>query len=78
MKATGIVRKVDDIGRIVIPMELRRTLNIVEDDPLEIFVDEEKITLKRYTPGCFFCGSFEEGKYFNGKFICERCLKELK
>ena len=55
MKSTGVVRRVDELGRIVIPMELRRTLNIGEKDPLEIFVAEDMIILKKYTPGCIFC-----------------------
>jgi transcriptional pleiotropic regulator of transition state genes len=59
MKSTGVVRRVDELGRIVIPMELRRTLNIGEKDPLEIFVAEDMIILKKYTPGCIFCGSVE-------------------
>jgi len=57
MKATGIVRKVDELGRIVLPIELRRTLGIDEKDPLEIYVDQEKIILKKYEPACVFCGN---------------------
>ena len=57
MKATGIVRKVDELGRIVLPIELRRTLNINIKDPLEIYVDGESIMLKKYQPACVFCGS---------------------
>ena len=58
MKATGIVRKVDELGRIVLPIELRRTLNIDIRDPLEIYVDGESIMLKKYQPACIFCGSW--------------------
>ena len=57
MKSTGIVRKVDELGRVVIPIELRRTLGIDLKDALEIYVDEEKIILKKYEPACIFCGS---------------------
>lgn len=57
MKATGIVRKVDGLGRVVLPIELRRTFGIEEKDPLEIYVDEEKIILKKYEPGCYCCKS---------------------
>lgn len=56
MKATGIVRKVDELGRVVIPIELRRTLGIGEKDPLEIFVDGEEIILRKYEPCCVLCG----------------------
>ncbi len=78
LKATGIVRKVDELGRIVIPMELRRTFSIDEADPLEIYTDDEKIILKKYEPGCMFCGNVEELKNINGKIICQACLEELK
>lgn len=77
MKATGIVRKVDELGRIVIPMELRRTMNIAEADPIEVYVDGERIILKKYAPGCIFCGNVEKVKECNGKYICESCLAEL-
>lgn len=77
MKATGIVRKVDDLGRIVIPMELRRTMNIAEADPIEVYVDGERIILKKYEPGCIFCGNVEGVKIYNDKYICEVCMKEL-
>ena len=57
MKSTGIVRKVDELGRIVLPIEIRRTMNIDKCDAVEIFVDEEKIVLKKYQPACIFCGN---------------------
>ncbi|HBT48555.1 MAG TPA: AbrB family transcriptional regulator, partial [Caldanaerobacter subterraneus] len=59
LKSTGIVRKVDELGRVVIPIELRRTLNIAERDALEIYVDGEQIVLKKYEPACIFCGNAE-------------------
>ncbi|WP_068786641.1 AbrB/MazE/SpoVT family DNA-binding domain-containing protein [Paenibacillus phocaensis] len=74
MKSTGIVRRIDDLGRVVIPMELRRTLGISEGDPLEIFVDGDKIILRKYQPGCCICGSIEELKSFHGKAICAECI----
>ncbi len=77
MKSTGIVRKVDELGRIVLPIELRRTLNIEEKDALEIYVDENTIMLKKYEPACIFCGSADNVTEFKGKNICEHCLKEL-
>ncbi|MBE6065975.1 AbrB/MazE/SpoVT family DNA-binding domain-containing protein [Clostridium cochlearium] len=78
MKSTGVVRKVDELGRIVIPIELRRTLNIAEKDPLEIFIDGEHIILKKYEPACIFCGDARNVNYYKGKNICKSCLEELK
>ena len=78
MKNTGIVRKVDELGRVVLPMELRRTMDIKENDPLEIFVDGEQIVLKKYIPSCIFCGEAKDVISFNGKKICMKCLNELK
>lgn len=78
MKATGIVRKVDELGRIVIPMELRKTLNIAIKDPMEIYVDGESIILKKYQPACIFCGQANGVYKFKDKNICEDCLQELK
>ena len=77
MKATGIVRKVDELGRIVLPIELRRTLNIDIRDPLEIYVDGESIMLKKYQPACIFCDSAKDITIFKGKNICATCLREL-
>jgi len=73
VKSTGIVRKVDELGRIVLPMELRRTLGIAEKDALEIFVDEEKIILKKYEPACVFCGNASDNQLFHGKNVCRDC-----
>ena len=78
MKATGIVRKVDELGRIVLPIELRRTLNIEIKDPLEIYVDGESIILTKYQPACIFCGSSDDVKQVRGKNICSACINELK
>ena len=78
MKATGIVRKVDDLGRIVLPIELRRTLNIDIKDPLEIYVDGEYIILKKYEPACVFCGSAVGVINHNGKNICRNCIEKIK
>jgi len=77
MKATGIVRKVDELGRIVIPIELRRTMGIDIKDPLEIFVDGEKIILRKYEPTCIFSGSAENLINFKGKMISKDILEEL-
>lgn len=78
MKSTGVVRRVDELGRIVIPMELRRTLNIGEKDPLEIFVAEDMIILKKYTPGCIFCGSVENAQQYKDKKVCQDCWREMQ
>jgi len=78
MKSTGIVRKVDELGRVVIPIELRRTLQIEEKDTLEIYVDGERIILKKYQPACIFCGNAANIKIFRDKNICRDCLDEMK
>ena len=78
MKSTGIVRKVDELGRIVLPIELRRTLDIVEKDAIEIYVDGASIILKKYEPTCIFCGDADDIVYYNGKRICAKCLANLK
>ena len=78
MKSTGIVRKVDELGRVVIPIELRRNLEIKEKDALEIFVDGEQIILKKYSPACIFCGQAKDVSTFKGKNICPACFDELK
>lgn len=78
MKATGVVRKVDELGRIVLPIELRRTLNINIKDSLEIFVDGEDIILRPYRPCCIFCGKAKEIKTFMGKKVCSDCIKSIQ
>jgi transcriptional pleiotropic regulator of transition state genes len=79
MKNTGIVRKVDQLGRIVLPMELRRVLDIKETDPLEIYTEDDTIILKKYTPDCILCGDNDNHLVnFKGKMICKSCLKDLK
>lgn len=77
MKATGIVRKVDELGRIVLPIELRRTLNIEEKDSLEIYVDNNSVILRKYAPTCVFCGGNEDLGLFRGKTICAQCRNDL-
>lgn len=79
MKSTGIVRKVDELGRVVIPIELRRTLSIEEKDALEIYVDQDRIILRKYEPSCacVFCGNADNVTRFKGKNICADCLQML-
>lgn len=74
MKSTGIVRKVDELGRVVIPIELRRTLGIEVKDALEIYVDKENIILKKYEPACIFCSNADEIIRYKGKNICKECI----
>ena len=76
MKSTGIVRKVDELGRIVLPIELRRTLDIAEKDAIEIYVDGESIILKKYEPTCIFCGDGRNVENYRGKNICANCMRE--
>lgn len=77
LKSTGIVRKVDELGRVVIPIELRRTLGIGERDALEIYVDGERIMLKKYEPACIFTGNADDLIYFKGKMISKSVIPEL-
>ncbi len=77
MKSTGIVRKVDELGRIVLPSELRKCLGIQIRDSLEIYVSGESIILKKYLPACVFCGEANNTTIFKGKYLCKDCLKAL-
>ncbi|MCD8322468.1 MAG: AbrB/MazE/SpoVT family DNA-binding domain-containing protein [Oscillospiraceae bacterium] len=77
MKATGIVRKVDELGRIVLPIELRRTLDIAEKDALEIFVSDDTIILKKHQASCVFCSGTKGIVSYKGKNICQACLDDL-
>lgn len=78
MRSTGIVRKVDELGRVVIPVETRRTMNIEEGDSLEIYTDGPYIILKKYERSCIFCGQAKEVKPFKGKLLCLGCREELQ
>lgn len=77
MKSTGIVRKLDELGRITLPIELRRNLNVNERDPLEIFVDDDKIILTKYNPSDVFTGSMDELVEYCGKKVSKESIKEL-
>ena len=78
MKSTGIVRRIDELGRFVLPIELRRTLDLTERDAVEIYVDEDTIILKKYEPACTFCGSTKGIINYKGKNVCSQCIEELK
>ena len=77
VKATGIVRKVDELGRIVLPIELRRTLDIEERDSLEIYLDGDRIVLQKYEKACLFCGATRGMTSYRGKNICHECIRNL-
>lgn len=78
MKSTGIVRKVDELGRIVLPIELRRTLDIEIKDSIEIYVENDSIILKKYEPTCIFCGNSNNLTVYKDKNVCLDCLKDIK
>lgn len=78
MRPTGIVRKVDDLGRIVLPIELRRTLDIAERDELEIYLDDDKVVMRKYEPSCVFCASTRSLVNYRGKNVCGECIRAMK
>lgn len=77
IKSTGIIRKVDPLGRIVLPMELRNKLGVMEKEPIEILVDGSSIILKKYNPNCVFCGSSKDLFEYNDKLICTKCKEKI-
>ena len=78
MKATGIVRKIDELGRVVLPIELRRTMNLEVRDPVEIFLEGDSIVLRKYEAACLFCGGTHNLTSFRGKQICAEGLRQLR
>ena len=78
MKSVGIIRNLDELGRIVIPIEIRKSLNIKERDPIEISVNHHSIILRKKENTCVFCDSTRDLKKFNSKYICTNCNKRLK
>lgn len=78
MKSTGMVRKVDELGRLVLPAEIRRSMGIAEGDSMEIFTDDGRIVLKKYQPACIFCNNADDIVYFNDVRICSACVAKLK
>ena len=74
MKSTGIIRKVDELGRIVLPIELRRTLDIAEHDEMEIYIDNDQVILRKYEHNCVFCASTVNLVQYKGKFVCGKCI----
>lgn len=77
MKSTGIVRNIDELGRVVVPKEIRQRMGIANNDPVEIYIDGDKIILTKYQPVCHFCGTADGVTEFRGKKICTSCISEL-
>lgn len=78
MKSTGIVRKVDELGRIVLPIEIRKNMAIDQKgDAVEIFIDDDRIILKKYQPACLFCGNADDVVYFESKLLCRSCIAKI-
>lgn len=77
MKSTGIIRRVDELGRVVIPIEIRNQFNIAEKDPIEIYVDGSSIILKKFEPNCIFCGNTKNLLNYHDKLICKNCSKKI-
>ena len=77
MKTTGIIRKVDELGRIVLPIELRRTLDIEERDEMEIYLESDRIILQKFEPSCIFCASSNRLVSFHGKNVCHECIHNI-
>lgn len=78
MKSTGMVRKIDELGRLVMPAEIRQTLGLQVRDAMEIFVDGDRVILQKYQPSCIFCANADNLVLFEGKRICPDCLAKLK
>ena len=78
MKSTGIIRRIDGLGRVVLPIELRRTLDLDIKDPVEIFVEGESIVLRKYEAACIFCGGIKAVTSFRGRLVCADCLRQLR
>ncbi len=77
MKSTGIVRSIDSVGRFVLPIELRRTLELEDNGALEVFVEANTIVLKKYQPACIFCGNARDVTLYKGKNVCAECIRSL-
>ena len=78
MKSLGTVRKIDELGRIVLPIETRRRLNLEPKDPVEIFVEKDRVIIKKYEPACIFCGEMNDIVDFKDRRICKKCLAEIQ
>lgn len=77
LKATGMIRRVDELGRVVIPIEMRNKFGITEKDPMEIYVEGTSIILKKYEPNCIFCNNSKNLVEFEGKQVCSKCVNKI-
>jgi len=77
MKSTGIIRKLDELGRIVLPIEMRRSFNLAEKDAVEIYVEGDSIILRKHQPNCLVCGESKNLVEYKGKLFCRGCVKNL-
>ena len=77
MKSTGIVRKIDELGRLVLPIELRKNMHLEIKDPLEIFVEDDMIILRKYESSCIFCGDARDNIIYENKHVCKKCIEKL-
>lgn len=77
MKSTGIVRRVDELGRVVIPIEMRNKFGIAVKDPIEIYVDGSNIVLKKFEQSCIFCGNTNDLSEYKGKLLCKECAEQI-
>ena len=77
MKSTGVVRQLDNLGRVVLPIELRRTMDISVKDPLEVFVEGDSIILRKFQESCVFCGGTDSLLSFREKLLCPACAKAI-
>lgn len=77
LKATGYVRPMDELGRIVLPISVRRERGIEAKDDIEIYIDGESIVLQKYVPGCLFCGGSDGLSSFNRKLVCRECATAI-
>ena len=77
MKSTGLTRRVDELGRIVLPAEIRQTMDIHVKDQIEIFTDGDRIVLQKYYPACIFCGNTEQLVQYRDKRVCRACIAKL-
>ena len=76
-KDTGMIRRLDELGRIVIPIEIRNQFNIVEKDPIEIYVEDNSIVLKKFEPNCIFCGKTNDLVEYKKRLICKKCIDKI-
>lgn len=77
MKSIGVVRRIDKLGRIVIPAELRRELDMNIQDPVEMYTEGGSVIIKKYSPSCIFCGEANDVRPFSGKNICPKCMEKI-